>query len=74
MCSPKTINSIGLIFDILGIIALFTIDFKMIGLGGHNLYISGPPEDEVKKERRKAYWGLGLIVSGFILQLVSNFL
>jgi hypothetical protein len=74
MCSPRAINSIGLIFDIIGILILFTMDFKIIGLGGHNLYVGGPAEGEVKKEKRKAYLGLGFIVIGFVLQLISNFL
>lgn len=74
MCSPRTINSIGLVLDIIGILILFTMDFKMIGLGGHNLYIGGPSENEVRKEKAKAYLGLGFIIFGFALQLVSNFL
>jgi hypothetical protein len=74
MCLPKSINSIGLLFDIIGILILFTIDFKMIGLGGHNLYIGGPADIEVKKEKRQAYWGVGFIIAGFIFQLISNFL
>ena len=67
------INSIGLGFDILGVVILFTIDFKMIELDAGDIPLTKSPEKLIKG-RYKAYSGLGLIVLGFLLQLISNFL
>ena len=67
----KIINSMGLIFDILGVIVLFTLDFKLIGIGGQTLYLGGPSEEQVNKEKRKAWFGLSCLLLGFALQFIS---
>ena len=67
----KIISSVGLGLDILGVIILFTLDFKLIGIGGHNLYLGGPAEAQVKKEKRRAWFGLGCLLFGFIMQFIS---
>jgi len=43
----------------------------LIGIGGHNLYIGGPDEEQEKKEKRKAWFGLGCLLLGFILQFIG---
>ena len=65
-------NSLGLVLDIIGVIVLFTMDFKMIGLDAGDIQLTKDPV-KVKREKVKAYIGLGSIVLGFIFQLISNF-
>ena len=67
----KIISSVGLGLDILGVIILYTLDFKLIGIGGQNLYVGGPAEEQVKKEKIRAWFGLGCLLFGFIMQFVS---
>jgi len=81
---PDTINSIGLSLDIAGVVLLFKYGLPSdvgarpdegysFGLGG------GPPAEE--RRQRESRWtryrtgsrlGLGLLVAGFVLQIVSN--
>jgi hypothetical protein len=67
------INSIGLSFDIIGVIILFTIDLKTIGLDAGDILLTKLPE-KIIKEKYKAYSGFGLILLGFLFQFISNFL
>jgi len=67
----KIISSVGLGLDILGVIILFTLDFKLIGIGGQNLYLGGPGEEQVKKEKIRAWIGLSCLLLGFIFQFIS---
>jgi len=48
------------------------MDFKMIGLDAGDIQLTKDPV-KVKREKVKAYIGLGSIVLGFIFQLISNF-
>ena len=49
-------NSLGLIFDIIGVLILFTMDLKMIGLDADAIPMTKDPV-KVKKEKinKKAY-------------------
>ena len=73
MGCANIISSIGLSFVIIGVIILFTIDLKMIGLDAGDIPLTKLPI-KVIKEKYKAYSGLGLIVLGFLFQFISNFL
>ncbi|HQC19890.1 MAG TPA: hypothetical protein PLR13_10900 [Smithella sp.] len=66
-------NSLGLIFDIIGVLILFTMDLKMIGLDADAIPMTKDPV-KVKKEKIKACIGLGFILFGFTFQFLSNFI
>jgi hypothetical protein len=72
LSNPNIINSIGLVFDIAGIIMLFCIDYDNLILSGKKIYLGGPGEKIERSIKRKAKIGLILIVIGFIFQLVGN--
>ena len=78
-------NSVGLAFDILGVILLFRYGLPpdvRPGRKGTNVLFGGgdtPAEIEKKTKRYKSYqrnsWvALGFLVLGFTLQIVSNWL
>ena len=71
------INSIGLGLDIVGVIMLFLYGLpKEINRCGYVVLSFGEDENEAKKWNRynRLSWAaLGLIVLGFLLQIVSNF-
>jgi hypothetical protein len=67
------INSIGLGFDILGVVILFTIDLKMIGLDAGKIYLTESPK-KIIREKIKAYSGFGLMLLGFLFQFIGSFL
>lgn len=73
MYCAKFLNSFGLGFDIIGVIILFTIDFKSIGLDASDIYLTISPQKKMR-ERIKAYCGLGSILLGFLFQILSNIL
>jgi len=60
-------------FDILGVIIIFTIDLKIIGLDADDIPLTKSPQ-KVSNEKLKAYTGLGSILLGFVLQIISNYL
>ena len=63
------LTSIGLILDILGAVILFFFGFPIeIDLGGFNQ----SKEPGSVKTGRTARIGLGLLVAGFIFQLLGN--
>jgi hypothetical protein len=68
----KIINSVGLIFDIIGIILLFVHDYKKINNNFGDEPIGGWPQKIKDAEKRFSIKGLFLIVIGFLLQLISN--
>jgi hypothetical protein len=71
MCLPKTINSIGLVFDIIGVLLIY-----FYGLPNRSAE-EVKWESNVDKEKqlkRLSLFGLIFIGFGFILQLISNFL
>ena len=77
--SPAVISSAGLILDILGVILLFYYGLpeEISKTGRGDLFTWGSHEEEAKKWKRykkRSYWGLALLVLGFSLQLVSNWI
>ena len=83
--SAATVNSVGLALDILGVILLFCYGLPPDvhpGRGGTTIRWGGgdtPAEIEEKTKRYKRYkrnsWvALGLLVLGFTLQIISNWL
>jgi hypothetical protein len=81
MTLPNILTSIGLILDILGVIMLF-----MYGLPSNvkeNGSGFGGSENEEQRQKRllnnktikmKAQFGLGLLITGFLFQLLANFI
>lgn len=78
--SPQGIGSIGLVLDIIGALLLFRYGLPQeVSRSGYAVLIAeGYPESE-EAERKKArhydrmgHLGLGLLVFGFVLQLVGN--
>lgn len=75
----EQLNSIGLVLDILGAIILFKYGLpEKIDKDGHaHLLLEEVDEDEIKKAKKyKLYSSIGLIllIIGFLLQLISNFI
>lgn len=82
MCA-EVVNSVGLFLDIVGVILLFRYGLPPEGVsrtGGTILHWGTDKETREKaREKRRHYeflsWSaLGFLVTGFILQIVSNFL
>jgi len=76
---PKPVNSIGLICDVMG--ALFVWKYglpeAMSRTGAIYLIAEQSDEDEITKAKKFDRWarlGIGLLVFGFVLQFVSNFI
>ena len=76
----KNLNSIGLLFDLLGII-LVAYSFKNIRREKNKQLIFGPEGEGVtkaEKEHKKLIYldriGTSLLVMGFTLQIVSNYI
>lgn len=72
-------NSIGLLFDIGGVILVFIYGFSpIINPSGHQLLATADIDQyEIRKAKRYRIYsrlGLALIVLGFCLQLVGNFM
>jgi uncharacterized membrane protein len=67
-------STIGLLLDIIGVILLFAFVIQPESFG--YMREEGPSEAEQETEARKtkfwAYIGLGLVVLGFILQLIGT--
>jgi hypothetical protein len=78
MCSTW-VNSIGLVLDICGAILLWKYGLpESISREGHQYIVLGQ-KDEAEAAKAKTYdrWsklGLSLLILGFVLQLVSNFI
>lgn len=75
MCSPRTVNTIGLLVDIAGVLLIWRYGLAR-SLGAENEVISGNGQYHRQKRpfRRLVGWGLFLVIFGFSLQLVSNYL
>lgn len=73
-----SVNSLGLILDILGVIGLFRYGIPPeIDIHGEAVRLFGPKEKNIGKHRRYVLYSkisLGLLIAGFLLQLASNFL
>ena len=84
MVDDALVNTIGLAFDIIGVILVFWFGLAPDvprEVSGSLFVVNGPTEaerEEVsakwKYYRRLSYVGLFLLVLGFILQIVSNWL
>jgi hypothetical protein len=68
----KLINSVGLLFDIVGIILLFTQDYKKINKNTADDPLGGWSKEIKDAEKSYSRKGLYFIVIGFLLQLISN--
>lgn len=75
MACAKIVNSIGLMFDIIGIIILFVHDHKNEGKNiFETLPIGGEGPEIYRAKKRISRTGMVLIIVGFILQLISDWL
>ena len=79
MLRSDVINSVGLALDIGGVILLFIYGLPepISKTGATNLIVETQNNEDVEKWKRykkKSYLGLALLVLGFSLQLVSNWL
>ena len=76
--SPEIINTVGLAFDIVGVILLFFYGLpEPISKTGAGHLTWGENEEEATKWRlykTRSCWGLALLIIGFSLQLLSNWL
>ncbi|MBU3259301.1 hypothetical protein KPG71_04660 [Roseovarius sp. PS-C2] len=81
--TSETVNTIGLVLDIAGVILLFFFGLPPeVRRGGKSFIIlEGSDTPDSKKEASKAKWfdrtswlALGLLVLGFGLQIWSNYL
>ena len=73
-----TINTIGLIFDLIGVLLLFKYGLPSnVDKNGYiPLILEQEDEDEKKKWKTYNLWskiGLGFISIGFIFQIISNY-
>lgn len=77
MNSSNIINSIGLGFDIIGVLILFKYGLpSKIHTPPKLLLESGLTAEEIKENKKIwcwAYSGLFSLILGFIFQLISNF-
>lgn len=71
------INSLGLLLDVVGVVLIFWYGIAaMVETGGKEVVTDGIDENALAMEAKYKRWsrvGLGLLVTGFILQLLSNF-
>lgn len=81
MDHANTVNSVGLVLDIIGVGLVFRygIAADVSETGGNRLVWPGGPskEDAIREYRhfkRMSRIGLGLLGFGFILQLISSYL
>jgi hypothetical protein len=71
------INSIGLVFDIIGVLLLFKygLPSEISSTGSIGLSLQGTDRNEIKKWKTYFLWskiGLSFILIGFAFQLFSN--
>ena len=76
---PGCINSVGLAFDIAGVILLYFygLSGRLNTPGGQVIVFSGESPEDAEERKRYTRWsrlGLFLIVFGFVLQIISNWL
>ena len=79
---PEVINSVGLVFDIVGVLLLFlfpVLPLEELTPSGGQIII-WPSENATeraekwKRYKKRAIWGISLIVLGFGFQILSNLL
>jgi len=76
---PKIINTIGLLFDIIGVCFIwkFGLPENISRTGAITLILEQTDKNEIKKAKQydfRSKIGLFLIIVGFALQLLSNFI
>ena len=77
---PDVINSAGLVLDIGGVVLLFIYGLPSEVNKSGGVIIEWPDPNSEQEQRkwksykRRSHWGLFLLVFGFLLQLVSNWL
>jgi formate hydrogenlyase subunit 3/multisubunit Na+/H+ antiporter MnhD subunit len=76
--NANEINSIGLVFDIIGVLLLFKFGLpsEISKTGSIGLSLEGTDYEEVKKWKKYNFWskiGLLFILIGFVFQLYSNY-
>ena len=81
MNSTVIVSSVGLFLDIVGVVLLFKygLPADVREKGGTIISFGGGKRDEEAKREHRQYKrfsriGLGFLIVGFVLQLVSNFL
>lgn len=79
MTTAVLVNSAGLILDIFGAVLVwrYGLPEAISRTGASHLILEQTDEGEIAKARRYdriAQLGIGLLIAGFGLQLVSNFL
>lgn len=80
MClSAEMVNTVGLAFDIVGVVLLFCFGLPpdVSKSGAISIVLEANDEDEARKAKRydKISWSaLCIIVLGFILQIVSTWM
>jgi hypothetical protein len=75
----KVVNSIGLVMDVVGVLLLFKFGLPedVRRKGQSYLLLEETDQNEIAKAECYDFWAriaLGLVVLGFVAQLVSNFL
>lgn len=75
--NPSLLNEVGLLFDIVGVVLLwrFGLPPSVDRMGYKYIVTSDRNEAEIASAKRYdllSHIGLGLIVVGFLLQLLSN--
>lgn len=78
MSLSTCINSLGLLLDIAGVVLIwrFGLPPEVSRSGMTLLAIEGNDPKEIAKGKRFDFYsrlGLGILIAGFVLQLVSNF-
>jgi hypothetical protein len=79
MSTTKVVNSVGLFFDIAGAILVWRYGLPAKLDRDGTTFFALQAVNQEEKEKAKLYdqlgkLGLGLLVVGFVLQLVSNFI
>jgi hypothetical protein len=78
MSTSALVNSIGLVFDIVGAVLLwrYGLPEPISRTGAVHLILEQTDDTEKAKAKRYdriARWGIALLIVGFALQLLSNF-
>ena len=76
---PKLVNSIGLICDVIGALLIwkYGLPEAISRSGAVHIIAEQSDDDEIAKAKTFDRWarlGIALLIFGFILQLVSNFI
>ena len=75
--TSSIVNSTGLVFDIIGALLIWKFGLpKRINRDGHiYLILETVDDEEIKLAKKFDFWsgvGIGLLVIGFTLQIISN--